>query len=117
MRSRQRLSRPLTVDRRLERGWRTGARALIEPRSGAGEVDTADHARNFLDCVRTRAACNCDIETGHRSTSATLLGNVALATKARLEWDRSAERFTNNEEANKRLGYRYRPPYKLPLYP
>jgi len=37
--------------------------------------------------------------------------------RAHLEWDRSAERFTNNEEANKRLGYRYRPPYKLPLYP
>ena len=104
------------VDRRLERGWRTGARPLIEPRSGAGEADTADHARNFLDCVRTRAACNCDIETGHRSTSATLLGNVALATRAHLEWDRSGERFTNNEEANKRLGYRYRSPYKLPLH-
>jgi predicted dehydrogenase len=104
------------VDRRLERGWRTGARPLIEPRSGAGETETADHARNFLDCVRTRAACNCDIETGHRSTSATLLGNVALAMRAHLEWDRSAERFTNSEAANKRLGYRYRSPYKLPQY-
>jgi predicted dehydrogenase len=104
------------VDRTVERGWRTGARKLIEPRSGAGEVDTADHARNFLDCVKSRAACNCDIETGHRSTSATLLGNVAHDAKAYLEWDRTAERFTNHDEANQRLSYRYRAPYELPEY-
>ncbi len=102
------------VDRRIERGWRTGAKPLIEPRSGTGDTETVAHARNFLDCVKSRATCNCDIETGHRSTSATLLGNVALATKAHLEWDRTAERFTNNEDANKRLSYRYRPPYTLP---
>jgi predicted dehydrogenase len=104
------------VDRTVERGWRTGAKKLIEARSGSGQVDTADHARNFLDCVKSRAACNCDIETGHRSTSATLLGNVAHDAKAYLEWDRVAERFTNDEKANKRLAYRYRPPYELPEY-
>jgi predicted dehydrogenase len=104
------------VDRTVERGWRTGAKPLIEPRTGAGRVETADHARNFLDCVRSRAACNCDIETGHRSTSATLLGNVAHDMKAYLEWDRAAERFTNHDRANKRLDYPYRAPYKLPEY-
>ena len=104
------------VDRTVERGWRTGAKKLIEARSGSGQVDTADHARNFLDCVKSRAACHCDIETGHRSTSATLLGNVAHDAKAYLEWDRAAERFTNHDEANKGLAYRYRPPYELPEY-
>lgn len=104
------------LDRRLERGWRTGERPLIEARTGTGQADTADHARNFLDCVRTRAACHCDVETGHRSTSATLLANVAHALKAHLTWDRTAERFTNDEDANKRLSYSYRPPYKLPEY-
>jgi predicted dehydrogenase len=102
------------VDRTVERGWRTGAKPLIAARSGSGQVDTADHARNFLDCVKSRAACNCDIETGHRSTSATLLGNVAHDARAYLEWDRAAERFTNDDRANKRLSYTYRPPYKLP---
>jgi hypothetical protein len=82
-----------------------------------GRADTADHARNFLDCVRSRAACNCDIETGHRSTSATLIANVAHKTKSYLEWDRAAERFTNNADANRMLSYRYRSPYKLPDQP
>jgi predicted dehydrogenase len=104
------------VDRKVERGWRTGAKPLIEARSATGQVDTAAHARNFLDCVRSRAACNCDIETGHRSTSATLLGNVAHDTRSYLEWDGKAERFTNNDRANKRLSYSYRAPYKLPEY-
>jgi len=104
------------VDRTVERGWRKGAKPLIEARTGSGQVDTADHARDFLDCVKSRAACRCDIETGHRSTSATLLGNVAHDMKAYLEWDRAAERFTNHDRANKRLEYPYRAPYKLPEY-
>jgi predicted dehydrogenase len=103
------------VDRQLERGYRTGAAPQIEPvvRTG-GDADTAHHARNFLDCVKSRAACHCDIETGHRSTSATLIANVALKTKAFLEWDRKAERFANHDDANGMLTYRYRDPHRLP---
>jgi predicted dehydrogenase len=103
------------LDREHQRGYRAGAKPLIEPlKRGDGSADTAAHARNFLDCIRSRAACNCDIETGHRSTSATLIANVAHKTRAYLEWDRSGERFTNNADANKLLSYRYRAPYKLP---
>jgi len=103
------------VNRQVERGYRTGAKAQIEAvkRTG-GNADTAHHARNFLDCVKSRAACNCDIETGHRSTSATLLANVAHKSKAYLEWDRDKEQFTNSAAANKLLGYRYRAPHKEP---
>jgi predicted dehydrogenase len=104
------------VDRTVERGWRTGAKPQIEARTGSGEVETADHVRGFLDCVKSRGRGPCDIEVGHRSTSATLLGNVAHDMKAYLEWDRTGERFTNNDRANKRLDYSYRPPYKLPEY-
>ncbi len=55
---------------------------LIEPVKVQGEILDADHARNFLDCVKSRKTCNCDIETGHRSTSATLLGNIALRSNS-----------------------------------
>jgi predicted dehydrogenase len=103
------------IDRQYERGYRTGAKALIEPvKSAGGNADTVHHARNFLDCVKTRSACNCDIETGHRSTTTTLLANIAHKTRSYLEWDAKAERFTNNADANKLLTYRYRGPYKLP---
>ncbi len=102
------------VDREHERAWgRSRQPALASGAAGKGTADTRYHARNFLDCVKSRAKCNCDILTGHLSTSATLLGNIALKTKSYLEWDAKAERFTNNENANRFLQYRYRAPYKL----
>ena len=103
------------LDRNLERGWRVGAKPMIEPKKGAGRADTEYHARNFLDCVRSRQQCNCDIEIGHRSTSATLIGNIAHRTKTYLEWDKAKERFTNSPGANKFLSYTYRAPYKFPV--
>lgn len=102
------------VDRNREKGWRTGAKPLIEAKQGKGKQDTADHARNFLDCVRSRQRCHCDIETGHRDTSAALIGNIAHRTKSYLEWDGSTEQFTNHPSANRYLSYAYRPPYALP---
>jgi predicted dehydrogenase len=81
-------------------------------RNGDGfqELDRA-HARNFLDCVKSRQRPCCDVEEGHRSTSYALLANIALATKARLDWDPEAERFTNNDAANALLDYEYRQPW------
>ncbi len=103
------------VDRASERGYREGAKPVIEPRKvTGGKYDTADHARNFLDCLVSREPCNCDIEVGHRDTTAALLGNIALRTKSYLEWDAKAEKFTNNPAANARLRYDYRAPYRLP---
>jgi hypothetical protein len=58
--------------------------------------------------------CTCDIETGHRSTTAALVANIAHKTKAYLEWDAQGERFTNNADANRHLACRYRAPLELP---
>lgn len=104
------------LDRTMERRWREGQQPLIEPRKAVGDGDTAYHARNFLDCVKSRKPCNCDIEIGHRSTAATLIGNIALKTRALLEWNAAAEQFTNHTAANRYLKCEYRPPYKFPEY-
>jgi predicted dehydrogenase len=79
----------------------------------AGSSDTAAHARNFLDCVKSREQTHCPVETGHRSTTATLLAKIAMQRKRLLTWDAKAERVTNDEEANKLLQYQYREPWKL----
>jgi predicted dehydrogenase len=102
------------LDRSRERNYRTGARTRIPPQQVRGTISTAAHARNFLDCVRRRQPCHCDIETGHRSTSAALIGNIAHRLRAYLEWDGQQERFTNCAAANRWLSYTYRPPYRLP---
>jgi predicted dehydrogenase len=94
--------------------WRKSHKTVIEAQKVVEEDATPQHARNFLDCVRSREACNCDIETGHRSTIATLIADIALKTQTHLQWDSKAERFTNSEAANRHLSYRYRAPYVLP---
>ena len=100
--------------RAAEKSYGKDRKALIQPRSGKGPDSTALHARNFLDCVRSREKCNCDIETGHRSTSATLIANIAHKTRSYLEWNREAERFIGNPAADKYLRYDYRPPFEFP---
>ncbi len=102
------------LNRELEKGWRTGAKPQIEAKKFDGPIRDADHARNFLDCVKSRKTPSCDIEFGHRCTTAALIGNIAHQTRSYLMWDAKAERFSNSEAANKRLSYEYRTPYKLP---
>jgi len=82
--------------------------------SGKGEDElTALHARNFLDCVKSRNRPNADVEIGHRSTTMSLLANISLATRSRLEWDAQREVITNHQQANQLLHYEYRQPWKL----
>jgi hypothetical protein len=105
---------PLT--RQQDSRYRKDAKPQIESRRirSSSTADTAPHARNFLDCVKSRAKCNCDIEIGHRSTSATLLANIALKTHSVLDWDARAERVPHHPEANKLLSCQYRAPYRFP---
>jgi predicted dehydrogenase len=74
---------------------------------------TAQHARNFLDCIKSRALPNADVEIGHRSTTFSLLANIALATRSVLEWDAQRETILSPMEANQYLHYEYRKPWKL----
>jgi predicted dehydrogenase len=102
------------LDRQRERAYRNGAMAEIEAKQAKGNLLDADHARNFLDCVRSRKTPSCDVEFGHRCTSAAIVANIALQTQSLLQWDAAKEQFTGNETANKKLSYSYRAPYRLP---
>lgn len=90
-------------------------KARMEPltvKSTDGDL-TVQHARNFLDCIRSRAVPNADIEEGHRSTTLALLSKISLAVGQRIEWDPDKEQITNCPEANAMLHYEYRKPWKL----
>lgn len=78
-----------------------------------GDSNTAYHARDFLDRLKDRGQTHCPIETGHRSTTTTLLARIAFMRRRLLTWDPKLERVTNDEEANKLLSYEYREPWKL----
>ena len=80
---------------------------------GSWGGSTVNIVRDFLDRVKDRGEPLCTLETGHRSTSFALLGNIAFRMGRRLEWDGVNERFTNCPEANELLHYRYRDGYRL----
>ncbi len=81
---------------------------------GTTSLQHVPHVRNFLDCVKSRATPAGDIEIGHRSTATCLIGNIALRTGQKLQWDANTERFTNSAEANRLLTRQYRAPWRLP---
>ena len=72
------------------------------------------HHREWLNAIRTRAACSCNFEYGHRLTTVGELGNISLWTGEKLVWDPAAERITNHAEANQFLTKEYRKPWVLP---
>lgn len=88
-------------------------RKAREPATVRGRAETADHTRNFLDCVKSRKPTHCPVAVGHRSTSATLVAKIALRLGRHLTWDGKAEKFSHDEEANRMLAYDYRAPWKL----
>lgn len=80
---------------------------------GSFRSSTANHIRNFLDCIKTRNEPLCPVEEGHRSTTLAHLATIAMVTNEKLQWDSDAEKFINSDKANQLLGYEYRKPYKL----
>ena len=72
-----------------------------------------NHAKDFLDCIRSRKRPICDVEIGCRSVTVCHLGNLAYWNHRRLKWDPVKERFIGDEEANKWLDREKRGPWKV----
>jgi hypothetical protein len=90
------------------------ARKTAELKMDAVDDGALVHIGNMLDCMRTRQLPQTDIEQGHRSTSACVLGNVALRSKERLEWDVTRQSLVKGGPAAQKLLSRdYRAPWKL----
>jgi predicted dehydrogenase len=69
---------------------------------------------DFLDAIRAGRRPVSDIETGHRSTTVSLLGMLALRLGRSLEWDGAREQVVGDREANRHLVRKYREPWKYP---
>jgi predicted dehydrogenase len=100
-------------------GWEVIAepkkRGMIEMKRSAraGEQMRANHARNFLDCVKSRKPPVENLDIGHHVSTVAHLGNLALRAKSRIEWDAQAERVVGNDAANALVTRVYRAPWKL----
>jgi predicted dehydrogenase len=81
---------------------------LMEPLKADGTDLNIAHARNFLDCVKTRKKPNADVEEGHLSAVMCHLGNISTRLGRTLRWDAETERIKGDTEANGWLERAYR---------
>jgi predicted dehydrogenase len=79
-----------------------------------GEAHKA-HARNFLDCVKTRDVPACPPEVGRATAIHVHAANIGARTsEPLLLWDDKNNKFSNSEKANSFITPEYRAPWALP---
>ena len=98
--------------------WRAYGRGGKETKQGSGSYggNTVPHVENFLDCMRTRARPNADLETvGHPSSLLCHLGNAAWRAGRTLLFDAETYTCPGDDEASQYLRRpEYRAPWTLP---
>jgi predicted dehydrogenase len=73
-----------------------------------------NHEQNFADCIRKGTTETITpIEVAHRSTSVCLLGGICVDLGRSLQWDPETQKFVGDDEANTRLDYPHRDPWKV----
>jgi predicted dehydrogenase len=83
----------------------------ITDKSGDSRAQLKDHARNFLDCVKSRRQPVSDLESSHRVTTVCHLANISLRVGRRIRWDSEKEEIIADPEAAKMLVRAYRAPW------
>jgi predicted dehydrogenase len=80
-----------------------------------GKESHAQHARNFIDCVKSRNKPVCPPELGRVAALHAHMPNIAARTgEPVLLWDDMNSRFTNSEKANVLIKPEYRAPWTFP---
>lgn len=83
--------------------------------SGDWKDQYIQHARNFLDCIKSRKQPNSDLESSHRVATVCHLANISLKTGRKLRWDAEKETILGDREASKMLVRPYRKPWDAEL--
>jgi len=74
---------------------------------------TGSHRGDFLECVRTRKRCICDVEIGYRSVTVCHLGNICYWLNRPLRWDPEKQEFVGDAEASRWLDRPKRAPWSI----
>jgi hypothetical protein len=91
-------------------------KSAVQPLTFEKDKDMAQmnvpHWKNWVECVKTREKPTSGIETCVRSSTACLLGNLAMRTKTLTDWDEK-NRTVKQDNVKPYLKARYRAPWKL----
>ncbi|MBM3746644.1 MAG: Gfo/Idh/MocA family oxidoreductase [Acidobacteria bacterium] len=74
----------------------------------------AEHARNFVEAMRSRKPPHAEIEIGHLSSLHAHLGNIVARTGRALQFDPKTETITGDAEASRLLRREYRQHWSVP---
>jgi len=91
-------------------------RSLLTSTIGPNEIHlykSNGHKQNLIECIKSRAETVAPVEIGHRSCTVCLLGDIAMKLGRKLKWDPEAEKFTNDDQANRMLWRPMRSPWRL----
>jgi predicted dehydrogenase len=83
--------------------------------SGDAIKDYSRHARNFVDCVKSRKTPASDLQSGHEVATACHLSNISLRVGRKLVWDDEKKQIIGDAEANALLVRPYRAPWDAEL--
>ena len=108
-----------------EKGWINVDRGRLEASDpkilqeviGANEIQiykSENHWQNFIDCVRSRKETIAPIEVAYRAISVALLGEIAMTTGQKIQWDPEKQEIIGNPMASRLLSRPYRQPWSLP---
>jgi predicted dehydrogenase len=87
----------------------------MKDESGDSNDQFTRHARNFIDCVKSRRTPVSDLESGQRVSTLCHLANLSLRLGRQLRWDAKNETILGDEEAARRLSRPYRAPWDAEL--
>jgi predicted dehydrogenase len=109
-----------------EKGWihvdrgnvlRASDPKILEEVIGENEIHlykSDNHIGNFLECIKSRGETVAPVEVAHRSISIGLLGEIAMTTGQKIQWDPEKEEIIGNPIASRLLRRPYRQPWILP---
>jgi predicted dehydrogenase len=103
----------------VDRGGKISASdpKILEEKIGDNEIHlykSEDHWQNFIDCVRSRKPAIAPVEVAYRAISVGLLGEIAMTTGQKIQWDPEKEVIIGNPAASRLLSRPYRKTWTLP---
>jgi predicted dehydrogenase len=87
-------------------------KSLLPTRQGTQYDSTAEHMREFLQCIRSRTRPRANAEVTAHTHIAAHAAWISAQLNRKLTWDPARRMFVNDEEANRMRGRAYREPWR-----
>ena len=88
-------------------------KSLVPTRQGTRYDPTAEHIREFLQCIRSRTPPRANAEVTAHSHVASHAAWICAQLNRKLTWDPAKRMFLNDEEANRMRSRAYREPWRM----